>query len=287
MKYTIEQFRKDYPNDAVCLDKIFKLRYGKLECCPNCAVTPAVFRRITTRRAYQCRDCYHQLYPTAGTVFEKSRTPLTFWFYAMYMMSVTRNGVSAKELQRCLGVTYKTAWRMAKCLRELMGRKKKKNLRGRTIEMDETYFGKSSGTGRSKPEGKNAGIVFGMVERMGSVILEKVESVQKAEIFKIITDSVSKTSRIMTDEFPLYTNLHKEGYESHYRIRHAMKKYVVGQVSTNTIEGVFSHLKRMIKGTHMWVSGKYLHLYCDEVAFRYNHRKNPGGMFEIFISSLE
>jgi transposase len=113
MKYTIEQFRKDYPNDAVCLDKIFKLRYGKLECCPKCAVTPAVFRRIATRRSYQCRDCYHQLYPTAGTVFEKTRTPLTYWFYAMYMMSVTRNGVSAKELQRCLGVTYKCAWRMA------------------------------------------------------------------------------------------------------------------------------------------------------------------------------
>ncbi|HLG28638.1 MAG TPA: IS1595 family transposase, partial [Candidatus Brocadiales bacterium] len=172
-------------------------------------------------------------------------------------------------------------------LRQLMGRKKKTSLKGRTIELDETYLGRRDGTGRSTGKGKNAAIVFGMVERMGSVILEKVQSTHKSEIYKIITEAVSKTSRIMTDEYPIYTNLIKEGYEKHQRIKHALKQYVHGEVSTNTIEGVFSHLKRMIRGTHMWVSAKYLQLYCDEAAFRYNHRKQPGRMFDIFISSLE
>jgi len=98
--YTIAQFRKEYGNDARCLDRLFTISYGKIEGCPGCGVVGAEFRRITTRRCYQCRVCYHQLYPTKGTIFEKTRTPLTYWFYAMYLMTTTRNGVSAKELER-------------------------------------------------------------------------------------------------------------------------------------------------------------------------------------------
>lgn len=104
MKFTINQFRKEYPNDDVCLDVIFKLRYAKIPCCPQCSQATE-FKRIAGRRCYQCgdKDCQYQLYPTAGTVFENTRTSLVDWFYAMYLMTSTRNGVSAKELQaiRC------------------------------------------------------------------------------------------------------------------------------------------------------------------------------------------
>ena len=158
---TIQQFRKDYPNDAACLDKLFQLRSGNLEVCPCCAVANPVFRRLNTRRAYQCRDCYHQIYPTAGTIFQKTNIPLTCRYYVMYLMTVTRNGVPGKELERTLGITYKSAFRMAKLIRELMGRKKETKLTG-TVEMDETYVG---GIFQRHPGRSNEKIpVFAMVE---------------------------------------------------------------------------------------------------------------------------
>ncbi|HTA84043.1 MAG TPA: hypothetical protein VK783_13960 [Bacteroidia bacterium] len=109
MKYTIKQFRAEYPNDDVWLSKLFQLKYNKLEACPKCATVNAEFKRIPTRRCFQCVECGHQLYPTAGTIFDKTTTPLTHWFFVIYMMSVTRNGVSGKEIERALGVSYKTA----------------------------------------------------------------------------------------------------------------------------------------------------------------------------------
>ena len=285
MKYTITQFRKDYPNDAVCLDKLFQLRYGKLEACPCCGVVNPIFKRVITRRSYQCRDCYYQVYPTAGTVFEKTRTPLTYWFYAMYLMTVTRNGVSAKELERVLGVTYKTAWRMAKQIRELMGRTKKSALFG-TVECDETYLTndstKSNSRGRS-PEEKMT--VFAMVERKGNVVAQKVSDAKKETLFPIIDQTIDKSAKVMTDEFKTYTNLSKLGYE-HKTIMHKLKRYRDNDISTNTVEGFFSQLKRMIGGTHIWVSEKHLQLYVNECCFRYNNRMIGGGMFDVMLNSV-
>lgn len=282
-KYTIDQFRKDYPNDATCLDKLFQLRFGKLECCPKCAVVNPIFKRVTNRRSYQCRDCYYQLYPTAGTVFEKTTTPLTYWFYAMYLMTVTRNGVSAKELERVLGVTYKTAWRMAKMIRELMGRNKKTQLFG-TVEMDETYVGgvAEKNFGRTV---KDKQPVFAMVERLGNVIAVKVDNVQKNTLFPIIEKSIDKKAQVMTDEFKTYVNLTQLGYV-HKTIMHQLKQYRNGEISTNTVEGFFSHLKRMISGTHIWVSKKHIQHYIDECVFRYNNRGTPEKMFDIMLSGI-
>jgi transposase len=284
MKYTIEQFRKDYPNDAVCLDKLFTLRYGKMEACPKCGVVDPIYKRITTRRSYQCRDCYNQVYPTAGTIFEKSTTPLTYWFYAMYLMTVTRNGVSAKELERVLGVTYKTAWRMAREIRTQMGRKKKNSLFG-IVECDETYVG---GEAVKANRGRSNDVktpVFAMFERRGNVVAQKVPDTKKATLFPIIEATVSKSSKVMTDEYKTYTNLGELGYD-HKTILHQLKKYVDGEVSTNTVEGFFSQVKRMIRGTHIWVSDKHIQKYLDECCFRYNNRSTPGAMFDILFTSI-
>jgi predicted RNA-binding Zn-ribbon protein involved in translation (DUF1610 family) len=118
-KYTFAQFKAQYPNDGACLDAILQRRYGTLEACPHCGIVGKL-SRIEGRRAYACQAGCH-IYPCAGTVFEHSSTLLTLWFHAMYLMTTTRNGVSGKELQRQLGVTYKCAWRIGQQLRLLMG----------------------------------------------------------------------------------------------------------------------------------------------------------------------
>lgn len=119
-KFTFKQFQAEYPDDAACLAKLMEINYGGTNIlCPGCGCQ-AAFHPMSKRRAYACQDCGHHVYPTADTIFHKSRTNLTKWFFAMYLMTSTRHGVAAKELQRQLGVTYKCAWRMAHELRKLM-----------------------------------------------------------------------------------------------------------------------------------------------------------------------
>ena len=142
MKYTFKQFQTQFPNDDACLDSILQRRYGEITHCPSCGVESKL-HRITGRRAYACKEGCH-IYPCTGTPFEHSSTPLTLWFHAMYLMTATRNGVSAKELQRQLGVTYKCAWRIGQQLRTLMADRDEANNPGQLsghVEMDETYVG--------------------------------------------------------------------------------------------------------------------------------------------------
>ena len=120
-KYTFKQFQAEYPNDAACLAKLMEVNYGGTEIiCPGCGGDRAKFHPMNKRRAFACQECGHHIYPAAGTIFHKSPTPLTKWFFAMYLITSTRHGVAAKELERQLGVTYKCAWRMAHELRKLM-----------------------------------------------------------------------------------------------------------------------------------------------------------------------
>lgn len=171
MKYTIQQFRKDYPDDA-CLDKLFSLRYGEKPECPGCH-RESKFHRVRGRKSYACQWCAHQIYPCAGTPLEKTTTPLTSWFYAMYLMTATRNGVSAKELERQLGVSYKCAWRMGHKIRALMDKLGMSEPLSGHVEVDETYVGgKRRGGKRGRgAEGKAEGktIVVGALERGGEV----------------------------------------------------------------------------------------------------------------------
>lgn len=139
MKFTIKQFRAKYTTDDACLDEIMRLRFGDKVSCPSCKKA-SKFHRVRNRRCYECQWCGHQLYPTQGTVFEKTTTPLSDWFYVIYLMTATRSGVSAKEVQRQLGVTYKCAWRICHQVRKLMGLSSSSKMDGH-IEMDETYVG--------------------------------------------------------------------------------------------------------------------------------------------------
>lgn len=293
MKYTIVQFKKDFPTEASCLDKIFQLRYGKLQACTGCGVIDPEYRRITTRRSYQCRHCYHQLYPTAGTVFEKTRTSLTSWFYALYLMTSTRNGVSAKELERQLGVTYKTAWRMGHQIRKLMQAGLGSRMFSGFVEVDETFIGgkeknkhKDKRTkGSQGVSTKTKSVVVGMVERRGEVRAMKVDHRNSTTTNPLITTSISKDAIVSTDEATIYNGLSSLGYQ-HGIVKHGLGQYRNGPFCTNTIEGFFSYLKRTLSGTHIQVSPKYLQQYVDECCYRYNRRGLGGAMFTDLLYQL-
>ena len=281
-----------YPNDDVCLDRIFQLRYGKLDVCPECRQVSCI-TRVSKRRCYQCSQCQSQFYPTAGTIFEKSRTPLVNWLYVIYLFTVTRNGVSAKEIQRQLGVTYKCAWRMGHSVRILMGGGNQAMLSG-IVEIDETYVGgKAKNMHKKKRKALKEGrgsvnkiAVFGMFER-GVGVRAKVlhTDAPNGLILKpLIREKVDKSATIITDGFGAYKDLDKE--YTHEIVNHSGNEYVRGNFHTNSIEGFWSQVKRTIGGTHIQVSKKHLQLYVNECVFRYNHNFMGEKMFDAIMSHL-
>ena len=285
-KYTRKQFQAQYPDDAACLQAVLARRYGSTDVCPHCGVVGKL-TRIEGRRAFACKEGCH-IYPCAGTVFEKSSTALTDWFYAMYLMTATRNGVSAKELQRQLGVTYKCAWRIGHQIRELMSARDEANNPGPLtghVEIDETYVGgKRKGKGQMGKKSHRT-IVMGALERDGAVKATIVPNVQRATLLPIVQATVAVGSTISTDELSSYRTLAKYGY-NHGTVDHAREQYVSGIFHTNSIEGFWSHLKRGIRSTHASVSPKHLSRYVNEFAFRYNNRHAPAEMFQRMLAQI-
>jgi transposase len=288
-KFTFKQLHSQFPNDDACLDSILQRRYGKIDACPNCGVVGKL-SRITGRRAYACSAGCH-IYPCAGTVFEKSTTSLSLWFHAMYLFTSTRNGVSAKELQRQLGVTYKCAWRIGHQLRILLAARDEANNSGPLsghVEMDEVYIGGRIRTflGRGKGEYmKNKTTVFGMVERGGTLRSQVVENERQETLMPIIVANVQKGTTISTDKSRSYLRLKRHGF-THGRINHDISEWKRGIYCTNTIEGFWSHLKRGIKSTHASVSKKHMQKYVDEFVFRYNNRDQPAEMFQRVLAQI-
>jgi transposase len=284
MRYTYQQFLSDCPTDAACLDKVMEMRHGATPTCPSCGRV-SKFHRIAKRRGYACQHCGHHVFPCVGTPFEKSSTPLQKWFYAMYLFTSTRHGVPAKELERQLGVTYKTAWRMAHELRKMMAAEGSGGPLSGHVEADESYLGgKRSGgkRGRGAP-GKT--VVFGMLERGGEVRAEVVPDVKRKTLEPIIVGNVAEGSTVSTDELASYGRLAERGYE-HGLVRHRTGEYVSGVHHVNGVEGFWSRLKRCIRGTHVHVSGKHLDKYVAEFAFRHNMRKEPSAMFARLLAAL-
>jgi transposase len=237
-KYTFKQFQAEYPDDGSCLDRIMQEQYGGTEfSCPACGAD-SKFHRIAKRRAYACQHCGHHIYPCVGTVFEKSRTNLTKWFSAMYLMTSTRHGVAAKELERQIGVTYKCAWRMAHELRKLLAAADDHGLLSGHIEIDETWIG-----GRTTMERRreNKTIVFGMVERAdGRLRAGPIPDTSSRTLAPIIRlANVAPGSTISTDEWRAYGMLARRPYK-HGTVNHKSEEWVRGEHDTNTIEGHWS-----------------------------------------------
>lgn len=268
--FTIQDFNSAYPDDEACLAEIFNNRYGNLDICPRCT-KKTKFYPLKKRRVYSCKLCGYQISPTAGTIFHKSRTPLKKWFFALYLIANSKNGVAALEMQRHLGVTYKCAYRICKQVRTMFS-DNKDQLKG-IVEMDETYYGGKGWNKRFRyvDSWEDKECLFGMVEREGNVRAIHVPNNGKRTLFKHIETHVDKDALIMTDELPAYKNLPSIGYK-HKSVLHR-KHYVDGDIYTNNIENFWSQLKRSINGTYHVVSKKQLQTYVDEFAWKRNHRK--------------
>lgn len=280
-QFTVQDFFKRFPDDDACLDHLMSIRFGRNLDCPKCE-KHGKFSRIKKRPAYQCAWCGHQVHPMVDTPFERSSTPLQKWFYAMYLFTTSRHGVAAMELQRQLSVTYKTAWRMAHEIRKYMGNVDGNDPLDGHVEIDETYIG---GVKKGAYGGRGKTIVMGMVERNGNLMTKVVPNTKHESLLPIINENVEKGSKVSTDKASAYTNLRRFGYAAN-AVNHVAGEYVRGDCHTNTIEGVWFHLKRGIKGTHIHVSAKHLDKYLAEFEYRYNMRKNPAAMFPRLLLSF-
>ena len=297
--YSLMEFMREFPDDASCLEWLWRSRYaadGHSYHCPKCDQERR-FHRVNGRPSYDCDTCGHHVHPTAGTIFHKSSTSLQLWFYAMYVMASTRCGISAKQLERELGVTYKTAWRMFNLIRnELMTQDGAEPLSG-SVEMDETFVGgkpRQSDRARRKALGWNAqtdywnrkAVVFGAVEREGRIRASVVPNSRASVIEPLAREYVLPGSLIYTDEYAVYERLGRSGY-SHRRIRHSAKVYVDGDTHTQTIDGFFGLVKNAIRGVHHGVSHKWLQGYLNEYVWRWNLRQEHKDGRAIFVDLLE
>jgi len=272
-------------------DTLEAIRWNGQPVCPRCQserahkLTPKGDTKTKVRAGvYFCGNCRKQFTVTVGTIFEGSRIKIADWLMALYLMCSSKKGISAHQLHRTLGVTYKTAWFMAHRIRLAMSeRPLEEKLQG-TIEADETYIGgKEKNKHANKRTANNRGRstktktpVFALVERGGQLRAQKVPAVSGNNLKGIIREHVSKDSTLVTDDFPVYQGLERE-FAGHEVVDHSTGEYVRGDAHTNTVEGWFALLKRGVVGTFHHVSEEHLDRYVDEFAFRYNNRKIKDG----------
>jgi transposase len=275
------EFMREFPDDAACLEHLWRKTYspdGEHAECPKCKQERG-FRKYQTaqgRQCWTCTGCGHHVHPTAGTIFEKSSTSLHLWYYAMYLVASTRCGISAKNLERAIGVSYPTAWRMLNKIRNEVMVQDDEPLTGE-VEIDET-----SADGRPRKHGNRAegaqlrersrATVFAAVERGGRVKATVVPSRRGPGLQAQAIEWIDPRSIVYTDEWPAYNQLGRH-FADHSRVRHSTGEYVVGSAHTNTIEGWFGNVKPSLRGTYRKVSHKWLQGYLNEFAWRYNHRE--------------
>jgi transposase len=286
-KYTFKQFQEEYPNDAACLARIMEIQYGgDVTLCQVCDKQTR-FHPMGKRRAYACQECGHHIYPCAGTIFHKSRTKLSVWFFAMYLMTSTRHGVAAKEIQRQCGMTYKCAWRICHELRKLMATADAARggpMSGH-IEVDETLVG-SVAKGGPKYSRSNKTAVMGLVQRgeRGRIVAGPIPDASAFTLEGGISENVEKGSTISTDQWKAYGDLHTD-YD-HGTVDHSAKECVRGIHHVNTLEGHWSLFKRAVKGAHVHISAKHAWKYVSEFSCRRNMRHSHSGMFNLLVHAF-
>jgi transposase-like protein len=287
LRYTINDFNRQFPDDDACFEHLREQRFpGGIAYCAVCR-EKRQHHRVNGRPVYACDECLTQISPMAGTIFEHSSTSLRLWYYAMYLMASTRCGISAKQIQRETGVTYKTAWRMFRQIRSLLS-EPDMQLEGEAVEMDETYVGgpRRGRCGRPPAGDKQKTCVIGIAERKGRVIAVTADSATRANLHGLAQERILPKSTVFTDELHAYDGLEKLNGYQHHRINHSAGVYVLGNVHTNTIEGFWSLVKRGISGVYHAVSQKYLQTYLDEYSFRYNRRDQGNLIFNAFLKRV-
>ncbi|WP_420462035.1 IS1595 family transposase [Candidatus Palauibacter sp.] len=260
-----------YNNDDKCRDLLERIRWPSGVCCLRCGDTDVW--EIESRNQWECSSCEYHFSVTAGTIMHRSHLPLRKWFLAIYLMCESKKGMSAKQLERTLGVSYKTAWYLCHRIREAMGNDP---LTGPTlvgvVEVDETMVG---GKARGENWRDNKTWVAGAIQRGGRVRLERIPNVRKNTLHDFIARTVADDAEaIYTDELKSYIGIEDDDTR-HETVNHAAEEWVVGDVHTNSVEGVWSLFKRSIVGTFHKMSIKHLDRYLEEMEWRFNNRNNP------------
>ncbi len=278
---------------TACLDErhavefLEKHRWFSEPCCPRCgsvSVYQMQDRQTGDRNKdfrWRCRDCKRMFTVRTGTVFEETRLPLRHWCYAFWKACSSKKGVSALQISRECEISYKSALFLMHRIREAMGSGDvPQRLLTGTVEADEVYIGgkpRYKGPHNKRGRGTKKTPVFGVVERGGEVRARVMERVTAPNLEAALAEQVDKAARLITDELPAYRRAGRHFEGGHHRIKHGDREYVRGDIYTNTIEGVFSLLKRGVYGTFHNVSKKHLHRYLHEFEFRYNNRHCDDG----------
>lgn len=263
------QFKKKFPNERACQKALAKMRWPKGFVCPKCAHNKAYER--TKRRLFECAGCGYQASLTAGTIFHKTRTPLLKWFWAIYLASQDKGGVSAMRLSKQLELGYKTAWTMLHKIRKAMGQRDKGYTLSGSIEMDEGFFG-GTGKGTRGRGATNKTTVMVMIENRGDkagyIAMKIMKSLTGEDIEKVANTFIEPGQNIRTDGFKSYTALEKMGH--HHDGRPIPKKQAHEELPWVHI--AISNAKRFLLGTYHGVSRHYLQDYLNEFCYRFNRR---------------
>jgi transposase-like protein len=283
-----------FNNDDAARDHLETLRWPNGPVCPHCGGVERnsrLYGKAHRPGVIFCGDCRTQFTVTVGTVFERSHIPLHKWLLANHLINASKKGMSAHQLHRMLGVTYKTAWFMAHRIREAMKTIPTGQLggSGKIVEADETYFGTESDKAKKTLRGnfgkratggaamKQMNKIVSLVERDGQVRSFHVADVTGDNLKGVLYAQIHKDSHVITDSSPRYNVVKRNPKFAKYeQVNHSRGEYVRGIAHTNTVEGYFSLLKRGLIGTYHHVASAHLHRYTNEFDFRYNHRARLG-----------
>ena len=280
---TLPELNRLFSTDDECREILTRLRWPAGVECPRCHNKNLWW--VDSRKQFTCSECSYQFSVTTGTIFNDSHLALPNWFMAVLLLVEARKGMSANQIKRTLGVSYKTAWYLCHRIRAAMKQVDQPMLDG-TVEMDETYVGgKTHGAGM-RGRGAAKEVVIGLRQRNGELRFFHAEDVKHGTLAKYIRENVSKdVDVIVTDElisYPWAMDDAGVAKDKHKTIRHKDRVYVAGDIHTNTVENAFSLLKRGIMGTWHKISAKHLPAYLDEMQFRFNRRKNAN----LFLDTL-
>lgn len=280
-KYGLRELRAEFPNDDACLEYLFDTLHSR-EC--SCG---GKYARVKGRKKFQCGKCRFQIAPMAGTIFEKSSTPLSLWFHAVLVFSNAKSGISAKQMERELNVTYKCAYRILKLIRHCVEQDDDK-LDG-DIEMDEGFIGGRGEGGKYNKNYKRVmrekAKVIAAIQRGGRMRAKQVTDISAMNIWQFLDDNIkNENTRLLTDGSNRY-DIAASGYKRE-SVNHSKKIFVRGDVHVNSVEWFWSHVKKSIKGTFKSVSKAELQSYLDAFVWHYNNRDNDRARFASLLQAI-